>query len=314
MDKANRTAREHIAGLADLVGAVRLPEGGMRATAGTDVVVDLLVFLRRAEGETPGGAAWIELAPVSSGGRGRRRGLGTVIEVNRYFAEHPEMVLGVHALKRGIYGPALAYTCRPRQDGVGLEAQLPPRSTGCPPSIFDPPAESDLDAISDDECRRLPSAPPPRAPRSRKAPYLIGDDEPADADRGRRARARRDQMRARAPSGISPATRKIIRALLPIRDAVRDVLRAQAADQPWAGGAGPAPHRLRQLRARLRADQPHRRLGHDRRRRPARSAKRIAGRTSRPSPTIPIAGWSPASRIMTSKAASPAWGRSSASG
>ena len=29
------------------------------------------------------------------------------IQVNRYFAEHPEMVLGEHALRRGIYGPGL---------------------------------------------------------------------------------------------------------------------------------------------------------------------------------------------------------------
>ena len=43
MDKVSTTAREHIASMADLVGAVRLPEGSMRAAAGTDVVIDLLV-------------------------------------------------------------------------------------------------------------------------------------------------------------------------------------------------------------------------------------------------------------------------------
>jgi adenine-specific DNA methylase len=48
MDKASTTAREHIAGMADLVGAVRLPEGSMRASAGTEVVIDVLVFQRRA--------------------------------------------------------------------------------------------------------------------------------------------------------------------------------------------------------------------------------------------------------------------------
>ena len=37
--------------MADLVGAVRLPEGSMRATAGTEVVIDVLVFQRRAEGQ-----------------------------------------------------------------------------------------------------------------------------------------------------------------------------------------------------------------------------------------------------------------------
>jgi hypothetical protein len=43
----HRAAREHIAGIADLLSAVRLPEGSMRATAGTEVVIDVLVFQRR---------------------------------------------------------------------------------------------------------------------------------------------------------------------------------------------------------------------------------------------------------------------------
>ena len=57
MDKTSTTAREHIAGMADLVGAVRLPEGSMRASAGTEVVIDVLVFQRREAGQPPAGAA-----------------------------------------------------------------------------------------------------------------------------------------------------------------------------------------------------------------------------------------------------------------
>ena len=65
MDKAGTTAREHIAGMADLIGAVRLPEGSMRATAGTEVVIDVLVFQRRAEGQATGGADWHDLVEVA---------------------------------------------------------------------------------------------------------------------------------------------------------------------------------------------------------------------------------------------------------
>ena len=126
MDKASTTAREHIAGMADLVGAVRLPEGSMRAAAGTEVVVDVLVFQRRADGEAPAGAAWIDLAPVENAAADEEGDEADIpstagILVNRYFAEHPEMVLGDHALRRGIYSPAPAYTCRPRKDGIALE-------------------------------------------------------------------------------------------------------------------------------------------------------------------------------------------------
>ena len=42
MDKADQKAREHIASMADLIGAIRLPEGAMKAAAGTEVVADIL--------------------------------------------------------------------------------------------------------------------------------------------------------------------------------------------------------------------------------------------------------------------------------
>src|SRR4051794_6355497 len=64
MDKAGKGAREHIAGMADLIGAVRLPENSMHATAGTEVVVDVLVFQRRPDGQAPRGVAWMELREV----------------------------------------------------------------------------------------------------------------------------------------------------------------------------------------------------------------------------------------------------------
>ena len=94
MDKASATAREHIAGMADLVGAVRLPEGSMRASAGTEVVIDLLVFQRRRDGEAPAGAAWIDLASVENAAADddtddTESVSSAAIQVNRYFAEHP---------------------------------------------------------------------------------------------------------------------------------------------------------------------------------------------------------------------------------
>jgi len=50
MDKSDQTARAHIAGMADLVGAVRLPAGSMQAASGTEVVVDVLLFQKRPPG------------------------------------------------------------------------------------------------------------------------------------------------------------------------------------------------------------------------------------------------------------------------
>ena len=145
MDKTSATAREHIAGMADLVGAVRLPEASMRATAGTDVVVDLLVFQRRDAGQPPAGAAWIDLATVEAATDDDDAD-SSGIQVNRYFAEHPEMVLGDHAVRRGIYGPALTYTCRPRKDGAAFEALLTAALDRLPKDIFTPSPESEADS------------------------------------------------------------------------------------------------------------------------------------------------------------------------
>ena len=151
MDKASTAAREHIASLADLVGAVRLPEGVMHATAGTEVVIDVLVFQRRAEGQMPSGPAWTNLveiavdggeadageeaesdasladaqsAPAELGDAERRHLRRGVVQINEYFAAHPEMVLGTHAQRRGIYGPGLSYTCRPRPGAAPIETLL----------------------------------------------------------------------------------------------------------------------------------------------------------------------------------------------
>lgn len=54
MDKADTAAREHIAKAADLVAAIRLPEGSFRRDAGTDTVVDILFFRKRKDGEAEG--------------------------------------------------------------------------------------------------------------------------------------------------------------------------------------------------------------------------------------------------------------------
>ena len=81
-------ARRQLAGLGELAAAVRLPAAAHRRTAGTDVVTDVLVIRRFEDGEQPppGEPAWIQTVPVDVD--------GVQIPVNRYFADHPGMVLG----------------------------------------------------------------------------------------------------------------------------------------------------------------------------------------------------------------------------
>ena len=248
MDKVSTAAREHIAAMADLVGAVRLPEGSMRASAGTEVVVDLLVFQRRADGQLPGGAAWIDLVPVTSmtvddegddeGGTGSDEASG--IRVNRYFADHPGMVLGKHALTRGMYGAGLSYTCRPHQDGAALESLLATALDRLPAGIFT--ASEEAQAGTDEEMVAQPgiAGTASEGATIKEGSYLLGT-----CGRLMQIVDGKAQLVAikngKSNDGIFARNATIIRALLPIRDAVRDVLRAQAADQPWM----PAQIRLR---------------------------------------------------------------------
>jgi N12 class adenine-specific DNA methylase len=244
MDKASTAAREHIAGMADLVGAVRLSEGSMRASAGTEVVIDLLVFQRRTDGETPAGAAWIDLASVENAAADddtddTESVSSATIQVNRYFAAHPEMVLGEHAMRRGIYGPALTYTCRSRKAAASLETLLTEALDRLPSSIVTASTESASDADTDDEAA-IRAGTAADGATIKEGSYLIGNA-------GRLMQIVDGEARAvaikegKGSSGIFARDAKIIRALLPIRDAVREVLRAQAADQPWT----PAQIRLR---------------------------------------------------------------------
>jgi N12 class adenine-specific DNA methylase/predicted RNA methylase len=256
MDKASTAAREHIAGMADLVGAVRLPECSMRASAGTDVVIDVLVFQRRGEGDEPSRTRWTDLADVDLPSKGDAttegeretdppEALGETTAtpgsrkwaINEYFAAHPEMVLGAHAIKRGVYGPEPTYTCRARPGDAPLQDMLECALDRLPTGIFVPsPVSLATDDPVDDE--DICSGTAADGATIKEGSYFVGkagrlmqivngSPEPVAIREGK-------VTEGNAPrGGITPKAAKIVRALLPIRDAIRDVLRAQAADKPW---------------------------------------------------------------------------------
>lgn len=221
MDKTVATAREHIAGMADLIGAVRMPQGAMAADAGTEVVVDVLLFQRRQLDAEDAGAPWDTVVEVA----GDTDGEGT-LHANRYFAEHPEMVLGEHAWTTSQYGPV--YTCRPRP-GLDLPDAL----------------DRALALLA--EGRRLPLPELPGADRP-KAPRLVVGTAAEGATIKEGSYVLIGEVLHQVVNGepqpvpVKSATQKegifnkharIIRGLIPVRDAVRAVLRAQEANEPW---------------------------------------------------------------------------------
>ncbi len=108
LDARNPAARRELAGLADLVGAIRLPSDAHQRAAGTTVVTDILVLRRREAGRAGNGELWEQVAPLDvkraprTGDDADPIGSGTV-EVNRWFHDHPDLVLGRTRLGRGAH-------------------------------------------------------------------------------------------------------------------------------------------------------------------------------------------------------------------
>jgi len=88
MDKRGMDQRKWLAGRAELVGAIRLPNTAFKSNAGTEVTTDILFLRKLMDGEQIPDAKWIDLKPIEAED-------GTSYLVNEYFADHPEMVLGV---------------------------------------------------------------------------------------------------------------------------------------------------------------------------------------------------------------------------
>ena len=83
-----------------MLGAVRLPNTAFKANAGTEVTTDIL-FLQKRSPETPLlGESWTELTSIETA--------DGPVQVNEYFARHPEMMLGRMGMESGQFGAAPA--------------------------------------------------------------------------------------------------------------------------------------------------------------------------------------------------------------
>ena len=217
LDKQSPRVRQHIATTSDLVGAIRLPEGTFKATAGTEVGVDILFLRKRLAEEASNGIAWIETVTGEVPGHDD-------IAINEYFRDHPEMVLGEHAAAKGPYGPDPVYVCRfdkARDLDADLAAaveQLPQDISACDPAIIEIPENASVTIASNDNLRL------------REGSYFVSDagvlmqvvDGQAEA-----VLVKTD----RSAAGIYAKHARQIRALIPLRDAVRAILAKQERQQ-----------------------------------------------------------------------------------
>ena len=202
MDKQDATIRRYLAERADLVAAIRLPDTAFKENAGTEVTTDILILQKRAPGNTPRGEPWQDLASVATPDGD--------IPVNEYFARHPEMMLGEMRLEGSMYRdkePTLAGELSP--------ALLDRAVSSLPQGI--------LSGMERDR------APPPQ----NTAPEGGDGSEVKDGAYA----VRNGLLVVRRGSEFDPA--KVpgalawrIRAMLPLRDAVRTVFQTQLDDAP----------------------------------------------------------------------------------
>lgn len=200
MDKKNTDVREYIAERSDLLGAIRLPNNAFKAIAGTEVTTDILFLQKR---ETPRNLEeerplWIDTVELPNG-----------IEINRYFAENKEMMLGEMEFS-GYFNGSSQYDCVLRED-----QELLPLLDNAIQRI-----EGTFKAKTDEneyEETTVPSKAYLRAPEGAKNfTYIVHNDELYYVEN--------NQL---IPQNFSQKTTERIKGLCGIREALRDVINIQ---------------------------------------------------------------------------------------
>ncbi len=109
MDAKDSTVRRYLAQRAELLGAIRLPNDAFKKNAGAEVVSDI-IFLQKRDRPLDIVPEWTQIGQTEDG-----------FAINRYFIDHPEMVLGRQEPVSTAHG--MDYTVNPIE-GLELSDQL----------------------------------------------------------------------------------------------------------------------------------------------------------------------------------------------
>ena len=109
MDAKDSTVRRYLAQRGELLGAIRLPNDAFKKNAGAEVVSDI-IFLQKRDRPLDIVPEWTQTGQTEDG-----------FAINRYFIDHPEMVLGRQEAESTAHG--MDYTVNPIE-GLELSDQL----------------------------------------------------------------------------------------------------------------------------------------------------------------------------------------------
>ena len=200
MDKASLEVRKYIAQRAELLGAIRLPDNTFKANAGTEVTSDILILQKR-DRVIDIEPDWVHLDTDENG-----------VTMNRYFVEHPDMVLGeikMESTRFGTFEPV----CKARKD-IPLSELLSNAVQRINGEI--PELDNGVDEISDEQELSVPTD-----PNVRNFSFTLVD--------GRVYFRENDRMQ---PASVSMTAENRIKGLIQIRDCVRKLIEYQTEDYP----------------------------------------------------------------------------------
>lgn len=197
MDKENSAVRKYIAQRAYLIGAIRLPNNTFKGNAGTEVVSDILILQKRdriidIEPE------WVQLDTTEDG-----------IKMNRYFVQHPEMILGEMKMVSGRFGPEATYV---PYENADLSEQLDE-------AIANIHGELTAYEVEDELAEEDTSI--PADPTVRNFSYTVVNDKIYYRENSRMT-----------PVDCSATAENRIKGMIRIRDSVRMLLEMQTEDYP----------------------------------------------------------------------------------
>jgi N12 class adenine-specific DNA methylase len=223
MDAAGDRARKYISDRTKLMGAIRLPNNAFSKNAGTEVTTDIIFLQKRPEAEWGNKAtrqeakAWLDVVKQTD----RRN--GGQYNLNQYFIDHPEMMLGDFGAHGTMYGPNQpALIARPGQDTLALLREAVQRLPG---NVFVDRAVLGTDAAIENATKALTNPPVQEG-----GFYVEGDKliqrvpDIAGEPRGREINAA-TQWTAKTPLG--EAGYQKIRALTQMRTTLRGLLAAE---------------------------------------------------------------------------------------
>ena len=205
LDKTNSQIRQRLATHCDLLGAIRLPESTFTRRALTTVTTDILFLQRRNE---PANTLpdWIQTGRMTDGR----------LEINQYYIQHPEMIIGEMIPDAGRFGDPVCRLSKVDEFPQLIARAIQHLPAGCYLESPKPIKPAEVDSFPGDVVSQV-----------KESGYWVQPDGSV---------WQRQQNTLVKLAGLSVKRQQRIRGLLKIRDAARSCLAAQtsgASDEHW---------------------------------------------------------------------------------